>query len=294
MIRRTGALALLLAVAACAPALAKSIAVNVRVEGLHKTLLDRRVLVDVRKVSSGDGTGKHKCDGTNNGASSTAGPTLIGAFDLAIQQANLTWAGKWFSSFEDFSIDRIGPDSSDTTNNKYWGQVVNYKDTDLGGCQQQIKAGDHVLVAFNSFGHPKLKLTGPGHATAGKPFRVTVLDGGVGEGVRGRGGARPQDGPQGPRLGHAPHGRDLPVQGEGERRGPVEHAEGRGECRLGPVQPCRRGSRRRCPPRLSRWAAAGSAQAARALAAPGSTSRATSAGSRWTPLASRTCTTATR
>jgi hypothetical protein len=185
MIRRTGALALLLAVAACAPALAKPIAVHVRVEGLHKTLVERQITVDVRKVSSGDGTGKHKCDGTNNGASTTPAPTLLGAFDKAVHQAGLTWAGAFFPSFEDFTIDRVGPDSSDTQHNRFWGQALNFKDTQVGGCQQKLEAGDHVLVAFNSFGNPKLKLRGPKHATAGKPFEVTVTDGATGTAFKG-------------------------------------------------------------------------------------------------------------
>ena len=181
MIRRTGALALLVAAVACAPAAAKPIAVNVRVEGVHKTLFEGRVLTRVHKVSSGDGTGAHKCDGTNNSGSPNPGPTLLGAFDDALDQADVSWTGKYFPDFEDFSIDRVGPDSSDTKRNRYWGQVLNFKDTQVGGCQQQLKAGDKVLVAFNSYGHPKLKLTGPHHATPGQAFRVTVVDGQTGK-----------------------------------------------------------------------------------------------------------------
>jgi hypothetical protein len=54
-----------------------------------------------------------------------------------------------------------------------------------------------VLVAFNSFGHPKLKLTGPGHATAGKPFRVTVLDGESGKAFGGAAVRGHKTGPKG-------------------------------------------------------------------------------------------------
>ena len=185
MIRRTGALALLLAVVACVPAAAKSIPVNVRVEGAHSTLFEGRVLVGVHKVNSGDGTGAHKCDGTNGGANKTPGPTLLGAFDHALELAGISWLGKFSTDFQDFTIDRVGPDASDTKHARYWGQVLNFRDTQVGGCQQQIEAGDKVLVAYNSYGHPKLKLRGPHRATAGQPFQVTVVDGATGKPYKG-------------------------------------------------------------------------------------------------------------
>jgi hypothetical protein len=180
MIRRPGALALLLAVAAAlvpAVAQAKPVTVNVRIEGIRTTLFEGKVTTDAHPVDSGDGTGAHKCDGTNGGANPTPGPALLGAFDTAVHKAAFSWAGEYFSDFEDFGIDRVGPDSSDTKNNRYWGQVLNFKDTEVGGCQQRIVPGDQVLVAFNSFGHPKLKLTAPRQATAGKPVQLTVIDG---------------------------------------------------------------------------------------------------------------------
>ena len=185
MTRRTGALALLLAAVACAPAAAKPIPVNVRVEGVHRTLFEGRVLAGVHKVDSGDGTGAHKCDGTNGGANPKPGPTLLGAFDLAVRKANITWLGSFSTGFEDFTIDRVGPDATDNKRKRYWGQVLNFEDTQVGGCQQQLKAGDRVLVAFNSYGHPKLRLKGPTRATAGKPFQVRVVDGQTGKPYRG-------------------------------------------------------------------------------------------------------------
>lgn len=177
MIRRSGALALLLAAVACAPAVAKQVPVNVRIEGRRSTLFEGKLLARVHKVDAGDGTGGHTCDGTNGGAHSTPGPTLLGAFDQAVRSAFLSWSGAYSTGFQDFTIDRVGPDSSDTKTNRYWGQALNFKDTQLGGCQIQVKSGDQVLIAFNSFGHPKLELTGPRHVTAGRPFTVTVIDG---------------------------------------------------------------------------------------------------------------------
>jgi hypothetical protein len=164
---------------ATAPANADNspITVHVRVEGKTKTLFDGKVTTRGHKVDGNDGTGPHKCNGTNAGANPKAGPTLLAAFDDARQKAGLTWNATWFKSFEDFSINRIGPDSSDTKNNRYWGQVLNYKDTQVGGCQQRIKPGDDVLIAFNSFGHPKLRLYGPKKAKVGHTVHFVVIDG---------------------------------------------------------------------------------------------------------------------
>ena len=181
---RSGAIVLLVAVAAAlAPAMASAapVTVNVRIEGIRTTLFEGKVTTDVHPVDSGDGSGAHKCDGTNGGANPTPGPTLLGAFDTAVHKAGITWQGDYFADFEDFGINRVGPDSSDTKNNRYWGQVLNYKDTQVGGCQQRIVAGDQVLVAFNSFGRPKLRLTAPKQATVGSPVTLTVVDGETGK-----------------------------------------------------------------------------------------------------------------
>jgi hypothetical protein len=199
MIRRSGAIGLLVAVAALAPASAqaKPVSVNVRVEGIRTTLFEGRITTDVHAVDAGDGSGAHKCDGTNGGANETPAPTLLGAFDTAVHQAGLTWAGSYFADFEDFGIDRVGPDSSDTKNNRYWGQVLNFEDTQVGGCQLQVKGGDQVLVAFNSFGRPKLKLSAPTQATVNRPVQLTVVDGETGKPFRGALVRGKTTGPQG-------------------------------------------------------------------------------------------------
>lgn len=199
MIRRTGALVLLVAGALLAPAAApaKPVTIDVRIEGIRTTLFEGKVTTDVHAVDSGDGTGAHKCDGTNGGASATPGPTLLGAFDTAVHKAGTTWRGEYFSDFEDFGIDRVGPDSSDTKNNRYWGQVLNFKDTQVGGCQQKVNPGDRVLVAFNSFGHPKLELSAPKQATVGRPVRLTVIDGETGKPFEGALVRGKTTGPQG-------------------------------------------------------------------------------------------------
>ena len=184
MTKRFGALAVLvLALAAAAPAVAKPIAVNVRVEGRHKTIFEGTVKTTIHPVDGGDGTGAHKCDGTNNGASSTPGPTVTGAFDDGATLNHVSWHGTWFPSFEDFLIDRVGPDSA--TSSKFWELDLNYKSLNVGGCQQKVSPHDRVIVAFDGFGRPLLKLKGPKEATAGKSFRVRVVNGRNGHPVQG-------------------------------------------------------------------------------------------------------------
>src|SRR5438874_2095119 len=48
-----------------------------------------------------------------------------------------------------------------------------------------VHRGDHVLVAYNAFGKPLLKLAGPQHAHTGKAFSVKVVNGRDGTPVQG-------------------------------------------------------------------------------------------------------------
>lgn len=179
---RTLAVAAALGVLAAIPATAAAVKVNVRVEGKTRTILERNVDTFVHEVT-GDNTGPHKCDGTNGGASTVPSPTLTGAFDDAARKANVAWQGSWNASFEDFLIDTVGPDSA--TSSQFWGTVLNFRDTDTGGCQVKVESGDQVLVAFDSFGKRKLRLTGPRGARSGDVFALFVLDGVTGERVAG-------------------------------------------------------------------------------------------------------------
>jgi hypothetical protein len=55
---------------------------------------------------------------------------------------------------------------------------VNFQFTPVGGCQQQVSDGDHVLWAFDAFNKVYfLKLTGPTNARLHHPITVTVVDG---------------------------------------------------------------------------------------------------------------------
>ena len=168
MIRRTLALTGLIAVAGCANALAAPVTVDLRVEGATETLFEGPVTTDGHQI---DG---HPCDGTNGNANPAPGPTMTSALD----DSTADWAGTWFDGFQDFGIDRIGPDSNDFANNRYWGYALNFAAVNVGGCQQQVAAGDDVIFGYDFFSKAHLlKLTGPVRAATGEPVWVTVTDG---------------------------------------------------------------------------------------------------------------------
>ena len=180
-LRTLAVVAALALLAALAPA-AQAVKVNVRVEGKSRTLLERNVDTFPHPVTA-DQSGPQKCDGTNNGASTTPGPTLTGAFDDAAKKEALSWAGTWNASFEDFLIDRVGPDSA--TSSQFWGTALNFRDTEAGGCQVKVEQGDQVLIAYDAFGKVKLRLTGARGSRSGNVFALFVLDGTTGKRVAG-------------------------------------------------------------------------------------------------------------
>ena len=180
---RIGTLAVLTAVLACAPAYAAPADVTLRVEGKTHTIFEGTVRTDAHEVT-GDSSGPHKCDGTNGGANPAPGPTATGALDDGADSFNLSWAGTWTESFEDFSVNQIGPDTA--TDAQFWGVGVNGKSLEVGGCQYQVKDGDEVLWAYDLFSKKHvLLLRGPTRARAGRRFSVRVIDGTTREGVAG-------------------------------------------------------------------------------------------------------------
>lgn len=175
---RTGTLAVLVAALACAAPAAAGAAptkVTVRVEGKTKTIFEGSVKTDAHLVDGGDGSGGHKCDGTNGGAGTVSGPTATGALDDAVKLAGLTWAGSYDSSFEDFIVNQIGADAA--TSSQFWGVAVNGKSLEVGGCQRIVSKGEEVLWAYDLFSKKHvLRATGGSKVRAGKAYKVRVTD----------------------------------------------------------------------------------------------------------------------
>jgi hypothetical protein len=172
-----------LALVAASPAVASPVTVNLRVEGKTSTIFEGPVTTDAKTLTK-DASGPHKCDGTNGGANPNPGPTLTTALDDGSIAGGFTWDGTWFNSFDDFGIDRIGPDSNSSS--EFWGYALNYQPSSVGGCQQLVSTGDDVLFAYDFFSKAHLlKLTGPGTAEQGQPVTVKVVDGQDGSAIAG-------------------------------------------------------------------------------------------------------------
>ena len=177
-------LVLAFATALCAAGIAAAapVTVDVRVEGSAATPFEQSISTDAKQVVQAGQS--RKCDGTNGGANPNAGPTMIGALDDAAAIGGFDWAGTWHDSFEDFFIDRIGPDENEGTAN--WGLVLNWKQTERGGCQTRIGPGDELLFAYDTFTKlHALKLVAPRVAQVGEQFQVEVTDGATGEAIPG-------------------------------------------------------------------------------------------------------------
>jgi hypothetical protein len=176
-IRGTHAVALAVFAIAAPAAAADPVSVNLRVEGQSQTIFDGPVTTDGHDVTT-QTSGTHRCDGTNNGAHPTPGPTATATLDDGARLNGFTWDGEWFEQdFEDFAITRIAGDSATST--QFWGYAVNFKFASAGGCQTRVNQGDEVLWIFDAFSKTHvLKLAGPGAATTGAPVTVSVTDGG--------------------------------------------------------------------------------------------------------------------
>jgi hypothetical protein len=180
MITRHGTRAVLIAAlagAALAPATAGAAPtkVKVRVEGKTKTIFEGTVSAKVHQVDGGDGSGVHKCDGTNGGAGTVAGPTPTSALDDAVKLGGLTWSGAYNASFKDFVVNRIGPDAA--TSSAFWGLAVQGKSLEVGGCQRVVSTGEEVLWAYDLFSKKHvLRASGGSKVRVGRVYKVRVID----------------------------------------------------------------------------------------------------------------------
>jgi hypothetical protein len=180
--------ALLLAVGVLATAspagLAAPAAVHVRVEGLRATLFDRTLLTDGHDVRASSDATARRCDGTNGGAHADAGATATAATADALATRGETFDGAWNAGYEDYFIRRLGAESEDDAQLRWWGLLVNGAMAGAGGCQVRIGAGDEVLWANDAFSaRPFLRLAAASAqptAQLDAPLSVTVTasDGG--------------------------------------------------------------------------------------------------------------------
>ena len=167
--------AVLLAGITAAPAAAAPVDVHVRVEGEQPTLFDRVVRTDGHDVKSASDTAPRRCDGTNNGANPTPGPTATAATVDAMTTIGQGFDGQWYPGFDDYFLTRWGPDAEDNGKAWWWGILVNRVFTPVGGCQFRVQSGDEVLWVYDAFSSRRfLWLAAPPTTTVGAPTTVTV------------------------------------------------------------------------------------------------------------------------
>jgi hypothetical protein len=165
--------------------------VDVRIEGKTETLFEGPVLTDGHNLkgltdTEAPAAGRH-CDGLNNNANPTPGPTATAASVDAMAILGEGFDGDWYGpeSFDDYFITQWGPERQNVGEGEYWGIVVNNVFTSVGGCQYRVDTGDEVLWIYDAFdGRPQLVLY-PGDysggsvrltakASLGVPFEVAV------------------------------------------------------------------------------------------------------------------------
>ena len=173
--RRALAVTLVLSAVAAAPAAAAPVSVTLRVEGSSQTIYEDRVTTDGHLVTTQSG-GTHKCDGTNGGAHPSPVPVATAALDDGSRTGAFTWDGTYNTSFDDFLVNRVGPDSASSS--QFWAFLVNSQFSQTGGCQTRVGQNDEVLWAYDGFNKSSvLRLEGPASARTGQPVPVRVTDG---------------------------------------------------------------------------------------------------------------------
>ncbi|OBZ76315.1 hypothetical protein A0H81_03183 [Grifola frondosa] len=167
--------------------------VNLRIEGANNTIFEGPIFTRGHNVTTVSG-GTHHCDGTNLNANLTPGPTCTSALDDASKLARFTWDGTFDPTFDDFFITRIASSAETTT--QFWGLLLNFQFTPVGGCQQEVQRGDRVLWAFDAFNKAHfLSLSGPSSVRVGERITLTVTDGMSGTAIEGAQVVETGDGP---------------------------------------------------------------------------------------------------
>jgi len=132
---------------------------TVRIEGATRTLFEGPILSDGHDVEAASDTQPRPCDGTNGGANPAPGPTPTAAAVDAMGLVGKDFDGRWYPGFDDYFIQRWGPDREDPESGAFWGLLVNGMLTPVGGCQWQDGAGDEVLWVYDAFnGRSPLRL----------------------------------------------------------------------------------------------------------------------------------------
>ena len=187
MLKRLAGLAAGLAMLAAAPgALAAPVTVDLRIEGLNRTLFEGPVTTDVRTFHFTDDARQHQCDGTTTGPSPSPVPTRGAALVTAAEQTPFTLRGSWDDQFGATINEVAGENVAfNGTTQRFLVEYKNGQAAQVGACGDAINAGDRVLFAYGRFEDRPLALTGPASVRPGETATVKVTDAGNGSAISG-------------------------------------------------------------------------------------------------------------
>jgi hypothetical protein len=160
--------------------------VHVRIEGEIETVFEGPLLTDVHRVKAANDSQWRRCNGvTALTPLKVPGVVPTSASSDAMRIVSESFDGLWYSQWEDYFVERWGPDAQGVGDSEYWGVLVNNAFTDVGGCQYQLDGGDEVLWVYDAFGdrprlmlypadYPGGSLPGTVTATLNQPFEIEV------------------------------------------------------------------------------------------------------------------------
>lgn len=135
---------------------------RVRIEGRTTTLFEGTVRTDGHAIKASSDSSPRRCDGTNNGAHPAPGPTPTASSDDALRSVGMDFDAQWYPGFDDYFLQRFGPDAEDPATGASWGILVNGIYTSVGGCQYRLSPGDQTLWVYDAFTmRDLLRLDGP-------------------------------------------------------------------------------------------------------------------------------------
>lgn len=152
-------------------------AVQVRIEGKTTTLFDATVLTDAGQFQAASDQHPRTCDTTNLGHTDTPQAALTGAAVDAMSTIGEAFDGDWNAGFEDYFVTQFAGDRESNGDGQWWGALLNWNFTTIGGCQQPVLAGDEVLFVYDAFNGKdilQLRHVGATKVVLGEPVTVQV------------------------------------------------------------------------------------------------------------------------
>lgn len=163
LIALAGATAAVL-IACSAVALAAGTKVNVRIEGLKKTLLAATPVHTHGGWIHKQGAPAKSCRATS----------AAGALDVATDH---NWGAHYDKQFKQLEIISILGETHKFSSLDFWEVFVNNRPASVGACEQQLRRGQHLLFAAvpdSRIEYP-IGIRAPRHATVNKRFDVHIV-----------------------------------------------------------------------------------------------------------------------